>query len=130
MTWTWTIGILLCIAGAIITSLGMALQKYAHSLNAQRPAHEQRHYVWLPRWWAGFVCFVFGQLATVMSLGFGSEAVLSSLGSVALVSSLRCALFCARTRPLRVALLHAAHSHSNLPSLVFRRVGRCSRAPR
>lgn len=79
----WTIGVIVCIAGTMFTSLGLVLQKYSHSKNAK--LGEAVVYYSQPWWILGFTVFFAGQIVGVVAMPMAPQAMLSCLGALSLV---------------------------------------------
>ncbi|KAF4667334.1 COP9 signalosome complex subunit 2 [Perkinsus chesapeaki] len=78
----WIFGALLCLASCVIINLGMVIQKRSVKFSAvSRPVYLQ------PQWLSGFTIFLLGQIVSLWSLSMAPQSMLSSLGSVSLVSN-------------------------------------------
>jgi len=79
----WTIGVCVCIAGTLFTSLGLVVQKYSHSKNAKLGAAVV--YYDQPWWVFGFSVFFAGQIIGVVAMPMAPQAMLSCLGALSLI---------------------------------------------
>lgn len=101
----WLIGVALCLVGAAGTCLGMNLQKFSHMRNEEKPAEEQRMYLYQKTWIAGFLVFTVGQTLNLGSLGFAPQALLAVLGSFGLVCNVIFAPLLLKERTTHVHVL-------------------------
>eukprot|EP00298_Acanthocystis_sp_HF-20_P015583 c21185_g1_i1.p1 GENE.c21185_g1_i1~~c21185_g1_i1.p1 ORF type:complete len:486 (+),score=198.18 c21185_g1_i1:25-1458(+) len=81
----WAIGIILCIASACASVLGLTCQKKAHMKNEHLPIEKRKPYIKIPIWWCGLGGIILGAILDFLSLGFAPQTVVASLGSTTLV---------------------------------------------
>lgn len=79
----WMLGVIVCIAGTLFTSLGLVLQKFSHEKNAK--LGEAVVYYSQPWWILGFSVFFAGQIVGVVAMPMAPQAMLSCLGALSLV---------------------------------------------
>ena len=78
--------VLLCLTGAMLSSLGMILQKIAHK-DTQYPYYTN------PKWYSGFVVYSTGDFVLFLTLWYLPQAVVAVLGTWTLVANLFFAVF-------------------------------------
>jgi drug/metabolite transporter (DMT)-like permease len=83
----WAAGILLCLAGAAATNLGLTLQKRSFLNNDACSPSKQRAAGKQPLWLGGLFVFLIGQLLNLLAFGYTSQALAATLGSFSLVTN-------------------------------------------
>jgi len=79
----WAVGVLICIGGTGLTSLGLVLQKFSHATNEKRKVPVV---FYTQLWWVlGFTFFLAGQIINVAAMAMAPQAMLSCLGATALI---------------------------------------------
>jgi predicted MFS family arabinose efflux permease len=73
-------GAVLAILSAIVSNLGVNIQKYSHSNEAKVPEHEQRPYIQRPVWWVGLLLVITGSLGDFSAFGFATQSLVAALG--------------------------------------------------
>lgn len=81
----WLGGVLLCVFGSTLTSLGLVLQKFSHVEN-ERKGKEVVYYK-QPWWIAGFAIFLFAQIVNLVAMAFAPQVMLSALGAWSLMAN-------------------------------------------
>eukprot|EP01006_Ploeotia_vitrea_P033595 TRINITY_DN65592_c7_g1_i1.p1 TRINITY_DN65592_c7_g1~~TRINITY_DN65592_c7_g1_i1.p1 ORF type:complete len:655 (-),score=322.37 TRINITY_DN65592_c7_g1_i1:80-1876(-) len=84
----WLVGATLSIVGSTFSNLGVNLQKYALNIEVAKPENEQRPYVKIPLWVAGFGMVTFGSLFDLSALAFAAQSIVATVGSSTLVANL------------------------------------------
>lgn len=79
--YSWVIAVAFCVGGAIISNLGVNLQKMAHT--RKQSGRGSYRALWL----IGFVGITGGAIGDFAALGFGAESVVAPLGSMTLVAN-------------------------------------------
>lgn len=79
--WIW--GIIICVVATALTALGLVLQKYSHTVNAE--SKQPRPYYRQPWWVFGFSLFAVAQAINLASMSMAPQVMLSCLGATALV---------------------------------------------
>lgn len=74
------IGALLAIISAIVSNLGINVQKYSHILDEKLDEENQRPYYKRKYWWIGLICIVAGSVGDFVAFGFATQALVASLG--------------------------------------------------
>lgn len=82
----WTYGIILCLFGSTLTSLGFVLQKYSWVLTRRKGYVDASGEVTLasfkqPWWIVGFAFWISAQVINFVAMGFAPQSVLSCMGS-------------------------------------------------
>lgn len=113
--WSSFIGILIAIAGNILISLALNIQKYAHTRLSREAARRRRRstpptptapttsttpllapekpddspnpYLRSPFWWVGLILMFLGECGNFLAYGFAPASIISPLGVVALVAN-------------------------------------------
>ena len=80
--------VLLCLTGAMLSSLGMILQKIAH-----KDAEHARSYYTNPKWYAGFFVYCSGDFVLFLTLWYLPQAIVAVLGTWTLVANIFFAVF-------------------------------------
>jgi hypothetical protein len=83
----WALGIILCLAGAAATNLGLTIQKRSFLLNDALPLEMQKPASSQSLWVGGLFVFLLGQTANLLAFGYTSQAVAATLGSFSLVTN-------------------------------------------
>ena len=81
------IGIVLAVAGNLVISLGLNVQKYVHNLNDVKPEGERRPFTTNPMWWLGLGGTIAGEVGNFLAFGFAGADIVTPLGAVAVVSN-------------------------------------------
>lgn len=81
------IGIVLAVAGNLVISMGLNVQKYVHNLNDVKPEAERVPFTASPVWWLGLAGTVAGELGNFLAFGFAGADIVTPLGAVAVVSN-------------------------------------------
>jgi len=80
----WSLGVLICIMGTSLTSLGLVLQKHSQSQNAKLIGEKVVYYM-QEYWLLGFAIFLAGQIINVAAMSLAPQAMTSCLGAFALI---------------------------------------------
>ena len=87
--WLW--GVFLAVGAAVISNLGLTLQKLSHKRNLQSTStHAEEHksnYHKDPTWATGLGLVILGSVADLLALGFAAQSIVAPLGSLTLVSN-------------------------------------------
>lgn len=84
--WLW--GVLVCVFATGLTSLGLVLQKFSHTLNERRVKEldEKSVVYYRQTWWLiGFAIFAVAQVINLISMSMAPQVMLSCLGATALI---------------------------------------------
>jgi len=81
------IGVVLAIAGNLIISISLNVQKHVHNRNEARPESERQPFTRQPLWWAGFGGTIIGEVGNFLAFGFAGADIVTPLGAVAVVSN-------------------------------------------
>lgn len=81
------IGIVLAVAGNLVISLGLNVQKYVHNMNELKPEAERRPFTSNPIWWLGLSGTIAGEVGNFLAFGFAGADIVTPLGAVAVVSN-------------------------------------------
>lgn len=84
--WLW--GVLICVFATGLTSLGLVLQKFSHTLNERRvkELNEKSVVYYRQPWWlVGFSIFAVAQVINLISMSMAPQVMLSCLGATALI---------------------------------------------
>lgn len=84
--WLW--GVLICVFATGLTSLGLVLQKFSHTLNERRvkELNEKSVVYYRQPWWlVGFSIFAVAQVINLISMSMAPQVMLSCLGAIALI---------------------------------------------
>ncbi|KAJ6653819.1 hypothetical protein lerEdw1_008663 [Lerista edwardsae] len=82
---TFLIGILLAVAGNLLISISLNLQKYSHLLLARQANHKPCYRSKL--WWSGLMLMGIGEMGNFAAYGFVSLMLVAPLGSIAVIGS-------------------------------------------
>ena len=77
------IGVLIAIAGGLVSSFGLVFQKYAHKLNEALPKEERGNFKVI----AGFMIYILGTAIFLVASPYAPQSVLAALASVNLVGN-------------------------------------------
>jgi len=83
MDLTQCLGMGTCLVASTLTPLGLVLQKHAHKQNQLKRASIAVYYQ--PWWIAGISVFLCGHILNIISAGLAPQAILSCLGSWAII---------------------------------------------
>lgn len=76
-----TIGALLAISSAVISNLGVNVQKKSHNNHRVEEENENNTaYLTRPLWWLGLSLVIFGSAGDFIAFGFATQALVASLG--------------------------------------------------
>lgn len=78
--WIWILSVFLIIFSAVVSSLGVNLQKYSFLLEAKRPVKEKRTYVRQPKWISGMALLIVGNIGVFVALGFAPQIYITTVG--------------------------------------------------
>lgn len=81
---TYVTGVILALAGAIASNLGMNLQKLSKSQGQQRVGHSHKHHLY----WCGTFCIALTQVLDFVALGLVSQSVVGALNGAGIASNL------------------------------------------
>lgn len=81
----WIVGLCMNLFAQVIINLGTNCIKYAHVSNGKKS--RKRGPCAQPWWVAGIVVFTLGNIIAFVSLGYAAQSLLSSLGSIQLVTN-------------------------------------------
>ncbi|KAL5017448.1 hypothetical protein ScPMuIL_007037 [Solemya velum] len=76
----------LAIAGNLMISVSLNVQKYTHKKNDSREV--ERHYTQDPLWWLGLFLMVFGEVGNFSAYGFAPASLVAPLGTTTVVANL------------------------------------------
>lgn len=74
------IGLSIVIASAILSNLGVNVQKLSHVREEELPAFQRRVYYTRPVWIIGMILIVLGAIGDFEALGFAPQALVASVG--------------------------------------------------
>lgn len=80
-------GIVLAIAGNLVISISLNVQKHVHNLNEAKPESERRSFTSNPMWWLGLSGTVAGEVGNFLAFGFAGADIVTPLGAVGVVSN-------------------------------------------
>mmetsp|Transcript_7904 Transcript_7904/g.23791 ORF Transcript_7904/g.23791 Transcript_7904/m.23791 type:complete len:200 (-) Transcript_7904:77-676(-) len=76
------LGIVMAVVGNLIATLGLNLQRYAHSSGDRNVPYTQKKL-----WWAGIILMVVGELGNFAAYGFAPATLVAPLGAVSVVAN-------------------------------------------
>jgi multidrug transporter EmrE-like cation transporter len=74
------LGAVLAVVAAIISNVGVNLQKRSHNRMAKRPAHERVGFFSDTSWWTGYALVIFGAIFDFLALGFAMQSLVTAIG--------------------------------------------------
>ena len=74
------VGAALAVLSAIVSNLGVNIQKYSHVQNGMLSVNDQQMYLRRPLWWFGLLCVVLGSVGDFAAFGFATQALVAALG--------------------------------------------------
>ncbi|KAG6622711.1 NIPA protein 2 [Phytophthora cinnamomi] len=74
------IGLAIVIASAVLSNLGVNVQKLSHVREEDKPVFERQTYYTRPLWLTGLVLVVLGAIGDFEALGFAPQALVASVG--------------------------------------------------
>jgi hypothetical protein len=80
-------GIVLAIAGNLVISISLNVQKHVHNLNDAKPESERKPFTSNPMWWLGLSGTVAGEVGNFLAFGFAGADIVTPLGAVGVVSN-------------------------------------------
>jgi drug/metabolite transporter (DMT)-like permease len=80
-------GIVLAIAGNLVISISLNVQKHVHNQNDAKPEAERRPFTSNPIWWVGLCGTVAGEVGNFLAFGFAGADIVTPLGAVAVVAN-------------------------------------------
>jgi drug/metabolite transporter (DMT)-like permease len=80
------IGIYLALAGNVLISVALNLQKYAHNVNVAESGGK-RAYTSLPYWWLGMIVMAAGETGNFVAYAYAPATVVAPLGAVSVISN-------------------------------------------
>jgi hypothetical protein len=76
------LGIVMAVVGNLITTLGLNLQRYAHSSGDRNVPYLQKKL-----WWAGITLMILGEVGNFAAYGFAPATLVAPLGAVSVVAN-------------------------------------------
>ncbi|KAF1336561.1 Magnesium transporter nipa2, partial [Globisporangium splendens] len=83
----WYVGVILSIAGSIMTNMGVNMQKYSFMIEAKRCVNMKRGYFCQPLWVLGLGLVVGGSGLDFVALGFLPQSLATPVGGSAMVAN-------------------------------------------
>lgn len=80
------VGCILAIAGNLLISVSLNIQKYTHLRNVK--AESQKHYLHMPLWWLGFTLMVLGEVGNFSAYGFAPASLVAPLGTTTVIANM------------------------------------------
>lgn len=74
------IGLIIIIVSAVLSNLGVNVQKLSHDREEVKPVLEQQTYYLRPLWLTGFVLVFLGAIGDFEALGFAPQALVAAVG--------------------------------------------------
>ena len=81
------IGIIVSFVGAVMTSLGQVLMKWAHTHNELRPLKDRRTYYANPFWYIGLVTYAASQILCVVAFASVTQGENAVIGTFSLAAN-------------------------------------------
>jgi len=78
--WYCFLGVIWIIMASSISSLGANLQKYSFLVEVKRDVTDRRTYYRQPKWAAGMLMVIFGNLIFFVALGFAPQILITTVG--------------------------------------------------
>lgn len=81
------IGVIVSLLGAVLTSLGQVLMKWAHTHNELRPLKDRRQYYANPLWYVGLITYAASQILCVVAFASVTQGENAVIGTFSLASN-------------------------------------------
>ena len=81
------IGIIVSFLGAVLTSLGQVLMKWAHTHNELRALKDRKSYYANPLWYVGFITYAASQILTIVAFASVTQGENAVIGTVSLAAN-------------------------------------------
>lgn len=80
------VGCCLAVAGNLLISISLNVQKYTHMRNAH--VEMPQHYLHNPLWWFGLVMMGFGELGNFSAYGYAPASLVAPLGTTTVIANI------------------------------------------